>query len=108
MRKFTAYESDNFVYQLNVFVNSTSKIIILVDEDTWYMLENTDDLHTLYNDWLNMNSDLTKSLGGHSPIPMRTVQTMEDIREWHNEIWESIPAGIYKIEQFEGLATASL
>jgi len=58
------------------------------------VLYSDDDLYNTYNDWI-IDMDTEKDFKNED------YSTVEEIREWHTEVWEGIPSGKYTLKEFE-------
>lgn len=88
------------------------KQFILHDGRATYTIHNSDELYFLYNDWL---MDILEGVSlppsgvfdeDGDEICSRYI--VENIREWHNEVWEEVPEGEYDLRRFEALAMNAL
>ena len=65
-------------------------------------LNNTDELYLLYNDWIMDVDD------NPHEYTEEQKETIEEIREWHTEVFEKFDGKTYPLEYFEMLAMTHL
>ena len=83
-------------------MNKTIIIKTGQNEEDFLVFKNGDDIYNLYNDYLV--DYLWCEEGGEIIYEADELETVEVIREHHNEVFKIVPSGTYSIKDFERLA----